>query len=561
MPNLFPDRPIRDTDSDKLGIKAYADALAQFMRTCDSPLTIGIQGDWGTGKTSTLNLIVADLESGRKKIPFVWLNTWNYAQFKQDEYLAPAIINGLLAEVRDKFGISGGAMERGKKAISRVLKSVSGSIAVAGVSFDPKKLAEKEQGLADNLGYQDLAEIMRGFRKDFEEIVRNVCESQSSDRIVVFIDDLDRVVPVKALELLESVKNFLDVPGCVFVLAVDYEVVQHGMAAKLGHDFQKSSGKSFFDKIIQLPFTMPTGSYSLPDYVAGLLQESRFIGSSSREIDHDDRHLYAEIISTTVGRNPRSIKRVINYASLLEIIRSNHSTRSTKVTRQDRRILFALVCMQVAWPEISDFFFRNPSPQVLNNIENWDYIDRLPRIQRLFDRHSDLDQLKADISAFCDLFFSIVDTDMSGVIDAEEFSAVFRMMQIAKLTTVEDFRSDFERFFDQVEENNKKARPEIAIGSHCIGALKQSKWCRNPRISLKYSGTRYATLTVDRSQAGKLGRCPASTRPLHLPPPGGPVRPDGLLSRDCCSRWPSRFAPRGLSVSVLAGFPHRPYEA
>ena len=51
------------------------------------------------------------------------------------------------------------------------------------------------------------------------------------------------------LELLESIKNFLDVPGCVFVLAVDYEVVQQGMKEKLGVDIQKMSGKSFFDKI------------------------------------------------------------------------------------------------------------------------------------------------------------------------------------------------------------------------------------------------------------------------------------------------------------------------
>ena len=86
-----------------------------------------------------------------------------------------------------------------------------------------------------------------------------------------FIDDIDRVKPVKALELLEALKTF-DVKGCVFVLAVDYEVVQIGMADKLGVDLQKLSGKSFFDKIINLPFSMPTQSYSLDKYLEPFLK-------------------------------------------------------------------------------------------------------------------------------------------------------------------------------------------------------------------------------------------------------------------------------------------------
>ena len=89
--------------------------------------------------------------------------------------------------------------------------------------------------------------------------------------MVVFVDDLDRIRPVSALELLEAIKNFIDVAGCVFVMTLDYEVVQRGMREKLGQDLQKTSGKAFFDKMIQLPFVVPTTSYQLDDYIIDLL--------------------------------------------------------------------------------------------------------------------------------------------------------------------------------------------------------------------------------------------------------------------------------------------------
>ncbi len=73
-------------------------------------------------------------------------------------------------------------------------------------------------------------------------------------RVVVFVDDLDRLQPQKAVEVLETMKIFLDCERCVFVLAVDYDVVARGVKAKYGDTLSDEKGKSFFDKIIQLPF-------------------------------------------------------------------------------------------------------------------------------------------------------------------------------------------------------------------------------------------------------------------------------------------------------------------
>ena len=75
---------------------------------------------------------------------------------------------------------------------------------------------------------------MLQFKEEFERLIKEILEQEKyrdyQTKVVFFIDDIDRVRPEKALELLESLKNFLDVEGCVFILAIDYEVVQIGMA-------------------------------------------------------------------------------------------------------------------------------------------------------------------------------------------------------------------------------------------------------------------------------------------------------------------------------------------
>ena len=88
---LLRDLPIQDAGDERLGLKTQADAIAEFIAYCDTPLTIGIQGDWGIGKTSLLNMITKNLENlsaSRKKLYPVKIETWQYSQFTREEYLA-----------------------------------------------------------------------------------------------------------------------------------------------------------------------------------------------------------------------------------------------------------------------------------------------------------------------------------------------------------------------------------------------------------------------------------------------------------------------------------------
>ncbi|MBT3676078.1 MAG: hypothetical protein HOL09_08010 [Candidatus Marinimicrobia bacterium] len=504
--NIFNDTPISYSDvsnkglegkiysKDELGVQDYARALSEFVKECETPMTIGIQGDWGIGKTSLLNMIKAYLE-GAKKSPYgmIWFNTWHYSLFGQDEFMGIAVIKGLLNQINNTFNIKDPENKYKEVAqkIGSVLKNARFSAFGFGVSAaDAKTEDDSPDSLLD---YQDISSVMLTFRDSFQELVNTIIKENNYDRLVFFIDDLDRVKPIKALELLESIKNFLDVENCVFLLAVDYEVVQIGMAQKLGQDLQKISGKSFFDKIIQLPFTMPSTSYDLGNYICMLLKKSGF------KVDKDEFDFYEEVTSCTVGRNPRSIKRIINYAKLIRLIRKKHATKDTKDTEQQRKILYSLLCMQVAWPEIFSFFVKSPTPTTIKNIEDWDFLDKIPFINKLYDRSPNIDQLKSNISAFFDLLYDLLDENDDGHISQKELKPVLDILKVARLTTTTDFRQPTDIFFENLESNDVKKK-----FSRIKDCFKKSKWITSGKFEYRMSGKRYATIIQNRKQIGSL---------------------------------------------------------
>mgnify|MGYP000990022918 CR=1 FL=1 len=107
-------------------------------------------------------------------------------------------------------------------------------------------------------------------------------------------------------------KNIFDIPNCVFILAIDYDIVVKGLESKFGPktDENEREFRSFFDKIIQVPFSMPTGTYDIENFLVEKLN------SLGIEILEDEKELYVKAVKFSIGYNPRSLKRYINSFSL-----------------------------------------------------------------------------------------------------------------------------------------------------------------------------------------------------------------------------------------------------
>ena len=498
-----------DVPGDSINNKPYAYALKEFIEGCDTPMTIGLQGDWGIGKTSMMNMIKGCLNNA--VCVQVDFNTWSYSQFKQDEYLALACLDALIRKVNDalskhsKFTQPEETLrDKVKNATDRVKGVMSAvRISVPGVNVN---LGEAGDAIAGERKkeYTDLAYEMTKFKDEFQEVVNLWYDlDRDKNRIVVFIDDLDRVKPIKALELLEGIKNFIDVPGCVFVLAVDYEVVQSGMQQKLGVDLQKTSGKSFFDKIIQLPFAMPTNNYKLDHYIRDLLIKIGYTYFTDKKNFHDeDNKFLLDITVSTVGKNPRSIKRVINYADLLNKIRKRF-TEKGDVQKSDMKVLYALICMQIAWPELFGYFTNNPTGDTIANLENWEFLDTLPEARKVLDRVPDEDAEKNKIATYFDTLFELLDKDDNGTIDNEEMEPVLKMMKLAKMTSTETPEKTRDYFINRFEENNKTSTDNKAK-DFLFNAFKKSNWFISNELDYRKSGNRYVTLVHNRKQIGSL---------------------------------------------------------
>lgn len=97
----------------------------------------------------------------------------------------------------------------------------------------------------------------------------------------------------------------------MFALAIDYEVVSQGVKQKYGRLIGKEKGRSFFDKIIQVPFKMPVARYNIEVYVGNALRE---MGVHTEE---NEVSAYVGLIQASVGCNPRAMKRLFNAFPLL----------------------------------------------------------------------------------------------------------------------------------------------------------------------------------------------------------------------------------------------------
>jgi hypothetical protein len=529
------DQPVDKYDEDEpLGLSRYATALTDFITDCETPITIGIQGDWGVGKTSLLNMLTDQLEGkqwGDRIYPTIYFNTWQYAQLDQEDHLTVAMLHDIVQRIDDLSSAPPSAQEKAGemlKDVGAMAANIGNQMVKNQFGVDGKKAYEDSQTNGEGPpGFLRVMNMIVEYKQQFQELVETFMEDRKSgSRLVIMIDDLDRIRPSRALDLLSSVKNFLDVPHCVFVLAVDYEVIQRGVAEKLGSDEQKQHGKSYFDKIIQVPFDMPVSSYQVDRYIMSLLgwkwDDRTEKYKADREGNDNDLYLkghktVSEKVSkeienltrSTVGQNPRSIKRAINYYGLLKRVFTQNGgaekarTRSIPTGRKWRNVylelLFGFSCFQLAYPELFDHFLRDPSPQRLQQMQELDYLNDLSAMRKISHRVGDIEDVKTDVTSFFDQLVIILDESDEWHVTAEEFQPVWDVIRYTSLAGAAGGTSGdiWEQIRDMVQEfavsadANEEAIEEM---TDAVRLIENSEWGNPLRIEAKDGGIHFFNL-------------------------------------------------------------------
>lgn len=371
MPKSPTYSPILDdlpSDVDKLGFEPYAQALSDILLdpNTHTPLTLGLFGSWGSGKTSLMRQMQQAVEKdGEKdKTPryrTVWFNAWKYNQedalwralllvllddlerlLKEDPPAKPKkgdpkatpSPEELLDLLREALYHETAWSEQGERSInwSQALTAGAGiglnlalsflgpGLAAAGMAVDTLQEARKELGkgapvsqvskLAEAfrreevVHYQAQLRSLEQFQHNFALLIKTLLRptGKTPGRLVIFIDDLDRCLPEKAIQVLEALKLFLDVPGCIFVLALDNEAIESAIRRRYQGEVK---AREYLEKIVQVPFILPPiETEPMRAYVQSLapaLPDPRC----------------AEVFAVGLGANPRQVKRILNIFLLL----------------------------------------------------------------------------------------------------------------------------------------------------------------------------------------------------------------------------------------------------
>ncbi len=331
-PKILSDLPLRQEDQAHFHFDEFAVTLARLIAdpATRTPLTIGVSGAWGSGKTTLLQRVKKMLdtrnakglppfanpdESARnfRKCKTVWFEAWKY---NDDNEILAALVrvildtmhkDGLFATIQEKWEDPEQPRYDWAGMFLNAFQLKFGGLGT-GLEFklDPKDYEQESPFKTHTAFFDHFSEtFVRLMAAWVHHTGKPSKINEKTGALVIFIDDLDRCLPEKTVQVLEAVKLFLDKPGCIFVLGAHTDVIQQAVVkyyAQAG--LNSDSASDYLEKIIQLRFELPP---ILEDQMEGYVTSQ---GLPSEAIES------WETVVTGAEINPRKVKTFLNDLNL-----------------------------------------------------------------------------------------------------------------------------------------------------------------------------------------------------------------------------------------------------
>lgn len=293
------DRAIQKSADDILGRKSFSEKLAETISKYDSKesLVIALNGDWGSGKTSVINMVKEECGQKYNKIHIVDFNPWFYTDkhnliFKFFSQLLDALkINEKLKQNQELFE----DIKKYAENFENVLSPISEKL-----SWLPKLLKNWSERKSKNL-----KEKLSSIEYQREQIREQFLKLKF--KFLVIIDDMDRLSGEEVRDIFQLVKLVGDIPNIIYLLSFDRNVV-----CKVMDKFQMGKGEAYLEKIVQVPFELPPLSKQILDKY--LLQKINTVIEGSSAEQNRWNELYRESL-IFIFRSLRDINRYINVLS------------------------------------------------------------------------------------------------------------------------------------------------------------------------------------------------------------------------------------------------------
>ncbi len=244
---LGADSEISARKNDLAGFQHPAARLGWLLAHVKPPFTIGIGGEWGTGKSSLIHMALESLPAD--KIQVRRLDAW---LFRHESNLGLPLIGALLAALA---GEESRGIELKKRMYQALLiqggfSSRWGEISVS----DLEKLIDRiDRDMSANA--ELLAEPER-FREDFDELVALALKLKGGERLVVVIENLDHCLPEGVLDFLERFQHFFKSGKCVLLAPVNEAALRAALAERLGAEGEAEAA-AYVDRMLDAVFPCP----------------------------------------------------------------------------------------------------------------------------------------------------------------------------------------------------------------------------------------------------------------------------------------------------------------
>lgn len=236
------DQPIASKTADRFGRWPFAKRIGDTIarRSDASSLVIGLYGPWGDGKTSTLRLMELALQD-HSHVVTIHFNPWAFGSEQQ-------LLRGFFDSLADGLGRS---LTTRREEAGNILRKYGSILTLASVSVAGGLVTigagDAVQGLGESLSAVELDEL----RRRLEDLLK-----ASGKRLVVLIDDIDRLDRDEVHAILKLVKLSAGFDHTSYVLAFDDEVVSAAIGQRYGAG-DTAAGKRFLEKIVQVPLRLP----------------------------------------------------------------------------------------------------------------------------------------------------------------------------------------------------------------------------------------------------------------------------------------------------------------